>query len=1082
MSPKTPFTITYNKPGTVPPVFLAGSFSDPQWQPQEMECITDQNGEHTFQSEVMLEPEQDYQFKLRIGHDNWWVLAENYPTATDDSGNENNLVRVQKPAEEQIAPAGIDTPEIKLNPATQSTVTPSEVNNVDGGTQDSNVPLFAHESPGHDVEEDAQEDNAENKAPLFAHESLGNDVKDEDSEDFKAPLFAHESLVDDSKDESEEMKMPLFAHECLGAYDFGEDPEHDNTPNAISSPGQTSKVKTMHDKTAELDVNDPTLESFPSDRGSILGTIRSIQTHLGEDQTHLDDIPSSPRVISSRRTSLDSNDDLCLPPASLSPTVTRRRDSRPSHSFGRTRSAVSLGSIEEEPKPSSNRQSKGPPVVSLPNPHSRDKLAGQKSPPSEEDEAVVMKTSEVKPSAKTNGESPSQVESYPAQNTQHEKAPTAATTEQILDNTQSKAVDGQANDAPLAAKSVEYEASSGSELKPAYSLQDAEPAPNPKSNKAAKKTAPSGGSSQPPRKNVVPIQRLASQHFKPRPSRMVLSDRVGQAPPSRDDRQRRRDAPGPFGGMNRRVANIDPARRAGRQRAVSGNDSRGSNTRERDNRRGGTRDGDDRKALKMQRALATVSYGKRMMTKDILTEYDTFDNFDLIPVLQAAVNEELFKGMVDIKPTPVQKLAIPALIGQKSPDDLKRPTDEMRSFLLAAETGSGKTLAYLLPAVDALKTAEAADPELKAYRERWEIEKQRQLAGNSKGKPLDEPHPTMARPKVVILVPTAELAHQVTKTSKSISHVAKYKTELLSSDLRPQQIQRNLYGPRGVDIIVSTPHLLASIADSDPNILSRVTHLIVDEADSLFDRSFAPVTTSIVERAMPSLKQFVCCSATIPRKLNNYLATNYPKMTRITTPNLHAIPRRVQLGVIDVSREPYRNNKDLACADAIYSIGREASNHEGPVKGEVDVRRIMVFVNEREKTEELAEYLREKGINADALHRDTPEKRHGEILETFTSPDPLRIPTPTLNAKKRSLPNVRVLVVTDLASRGIDTLAVRHVILYHVPHTTIDFIHRLGRAGRMGRRGRGIVLVGNDDRKDVVAEVKNSMFRGTALI
>lgn len=563
---------------------------------------------------------------------------------------------------------------------------------------------------------------------------------------------------------------------------------------------------------------------------------------------------------------------------------------------------------------------------------------------------------------------------------------------------------------------------------------------------------------------------------------MVLSDRVGQAPPSRDDRQRRREAPGPFGGMNRRVANVDPARRAGRQRSVAGRDSKGNNTRERDNRRGGTRDGDDRKALKMQRALATVSYGKRTVMKESMTEYDSFDNFDLIPSLQVAVNEELFKGMTDIKPTPVQRLAIPALLNQKSPEDLKKPTDEMRSFLLAAETGSGKTLAYLLPAVDALKTAEASDPELKAYRERWEIEKERQLAGNSKGKPFDEPHPTMARPKVVILVPTAELAHQVTKTSKSLSHVAKFKTELLSSDLKPQQIQRNLYGPRGVDIIVSTPHLLASIADSDPNILSRVTHLVVDEADSLFDRSFAPVTTSIIERAMPSMKQFVCCSATIPRKLNNYLATNYPKMTRITTPNLHAIPRRVQLGVIDVSREPYRNKKDLACAEAIYSIGREASNHEGPVKGEVDVRRIMVFVNEREKTEELSQYLREKGINAEALHRDTPEKRHGEVLETFTSPDPLRIPTPTLNTKKRSLPNVRVLVVTDLASRGIDTLAVRHVILYDVPHTTIDFIHRLGRAGRMGRRGRGIVLVGNDDRKDVVAEVKNSMFRGQALI
>src|SRR6478735_8208853 len=269
-------------------------------------------------------------------------------------------------------------------------------------------------------------------------------------------------------------------------------------------------------------------------------------------------------------------------------------------------------------------------------------------------------------------------------------------------------------------------------------------------------------------------QRLASQHFKPRPSRMVLSDRVDRPPPSRDDRRQRREAPGPFGGMNKKYANFDPARRAGPHRAIGGKDGNGGKTRERENRRGGPRDGDDRKALKMQRALATVSYGKRTVMKESMTDYETFDNFDLIPTLQVAVNEELFKGMTDIKPTPVQRLAIPALLGQRSPDDLKRPTEEMRSFLLAAETGSGKTLAYLLPAIDALKTAEAKDPELKAYRERWELEKQRQLEGHSKGKPFDEPHPTMARPKVVVLVPTAELAHQVTKVSKALSHVAKF--------------------------------------------------------------------------------------------------------------------------------------------------------------------------------------------------------------------------------------------------------------------------------------------------------------------
>lgn len=583
-----------------------------------------------------------------------------------------------------------------------------------------------------------------------------------------------------------------------------------------------------------------------------------------------------------------------------------------------------------------------------------------------------------------------------------------------------------------------------------------------------------------PRALIQPgaAQRFFTRQAKARPSRMVLSDRVYRSPASDDKRKSRKDSiDGPFAGMNRRVANFDPSR-AKSPRGPPREDGRDSSSRRHDRRTP-----DDRKALKMQRALATVPYGKRTTLKEKMSSYESFDQFDLLPALKSAVSDELFKNMVDIRPTPVQRLAIPALLGQTGPEAAKKSSQDLESFLLAAETGSGKTLAYLLPAIDALKIAEAEDPDIKAYNERVETEKKRQQAENFKGKLFEEPHPTLARPKAVVLVPTAELAQQVLKVSKALSHVAKFKTEMISSDLKAQQIQRNMYGAKGVDIIVATPHLLASMADSDPNILSRVSHLIVDEADSLFDRSFAPVTTSIVERAMPSLKKFVCCSATIPRKLNNYLATNYPKMVRITTPNLHAIPRRVQLGVIDVSKDPYRNNKDLACADALYTIGREASAHEGPVKDEIDVRRVLVFVNEREKTEEVADYLRSKGIDAKALHRDTPEKRHGEVLGMFTSSEPLRITAPApASGRKRSLPNVKALVVTDLASRGIDTVAVRHVVLYDVPHTTIDFIHRLGRAGRMGRRGRGIVLVGNNDRKDVVSEVKNSMFMGQALI
>ncbi|KAJ4304446.1 RNA helicase [Collariella sp. IMI 366227] len=511
---------------------------------------------------------------------------------------------------------------------------------------------------------------------------------------------------------------------------------------------------------------------------------------------------------------------------------------------------------------------------------------------------------------------------------------------------------------------------------------------------------------------------------------------------------------------------------------------------------------DTRKALKMQRALTSIPYRERLQVKARISDIETFGQFRLVPPVRDAIFDEVLKGMTDIKPTPVQKLAIPALLGRpiaerRSNPLLKKP-EGRQEFLLAAETGSGKTLAYLAPIMHSLKVAEADDEAAKAYNERLAAEKEHR-GGAPVSEWIDkfEPHPNTARPRAIVLVPTSELVDQVLAVAKHISHVAKLKVRPLSANYNAAKLQRNLYSHGGIDMVIATPHLLAAMAEKDPNILSRVHHLVVDEADSLFDRSFSPETSAIVDRAMPSIKQLILCSATIPRRLDNYLAAHFPHVHRIATPNLHAIPRRVQLGVIDVSRDPYRNNKLLACADAIWSIGKDAAQHEGPVREEVDVKRIMVFVNERETTQEVADYLISKGIDAVALHRDTPEHRQSEMLANFTSNEPMRISKAEVEANKqailtkagtlsggsrRHLPNTKVIVATDLASRGIDTLAVRHVVLYDVPHTTIDFIHRLGRAGRMGRRGRGIVLVGKNDRRDVVAEVKESMYMGQALI
>jgi ATP-dependent RNA helicase MRH4 len=169
------------------------------------------------------------------------------------------------------------------------------------------------------------------------------------------------------------------------------------------------------------------------------------------------------------------------------------------------------------------------------------------------------------------------------------------------------------------------------------------------------------------------------------------------------------------------------------------------------------------KALKMQRALASVPYERRARTKIELAERDHFEEFDLLSEIKEAVPMQALGGLEDIAPTPIQRLAIPALLGTEDGRRRKKVKDapapptkkEMQQFLLAAETGSGKTLAYVLPIVDALKRAEAFEAQQEA--EAAEQEKQIQKSGQGFELPspeVDDPHHTTGRPRVIILVPT----------------------------------------------------------------------------------------------------------------------------------------------------------------------------------------------------------------------------------------------------------------------------------------------------------------------------------------
>ncbi|CAD6506475.1 BgTH12-07703 [Blumeria graminis f. sp. triticale] len=588
-----------------------------------------------------------------------------------------------------------------------------------------------------------------------------------------------------------------------------------------------------------------------------------------------------------------------------------------------------------------------------------------------------------------------------------------------------------------------------------------------------------------------------------RPTRMILQDSRKVARDATPVRKKIRQN-GPFGGMNQTVANIRglPKSVGSHDSANSKRDNRGSTT-TRQGRLRSSRGERGFKALKMQRPLASLSYEQRLRIKSKTQNIDSFEMFPLLEEVSKSIYSQALQGMVDVKPTPVQRVSIPALIGQK-----KKRCDGTDSgpdaYLIAAETGSGKTLSYLIPTINALKLAEKEDSEVQEY-EKLRAEESKRLSESAFFSPpiTNSSHPTTGRPKAIILVPSQELVSQVGAVVKSLGHTVKFRSALVSSALTGTVIRNRIFSTKGIDVVVSTPHLLASIAEAEPNILSRVTHLIIDEADSLLDRSFAPITSTLIDRATPSLKQIIMCSATIPLTLDSYLRTRFPNLQRLVTPNLHAIPRRVQLAVVNVEQSPYQGNKNLACADTIWSIGRVAADKDDSSQGSseaISVKRIMVFVNEREKTLEVSDYLVSKGIDAIAMNRDTSDERKSEILCSFTQAKsheaPIdQTPEPSYNdqpnfipigmkapSAKKTLRNVKVLVTTDLGSRGIDTLAVRNVILYDVPHSTIDFIHRLGRTGRMGRRGKGYVLVGKDDRRDVVAEVREGMFLGKSLI
>ncbi|KAL9945527.1 hypothetical protein D7B24_005831 [Verticillium nonalfalfae] len=428
---KIPITLTYRKPGTQPPLFVAGTFSNPQWEAQEMQVTTGDDGEHTFSKPLHLPPGSKIQYKIRIGPGDWWVLNDDAPTVTDEAGNRNNVLiapeRDEAHADDEARNkdsinelADSSQTGVNMNGSTHSEVLPApKPRGVDKLRERSEEELqHLTATPPEEVAETAAEvaDTAE---------TLDADQEDKDTNDRETTTVC---LIDSFPDEEEDLDVqselpPLFAHECLG----GSDP----VPEVVSPPVRRSseaRSGSVDYNVDQYDLNDPTLERWPSDLNAIMDAVRRVESSRDEDQTYVLGSPISP-IITSRRAS-KIEDDIALSPESPSPVTATKLDvptRKQSHgSMVSNRSLTSLASIveedhrrieEEEYDEEAVEDLRPSPVVRLPSPAVKVTPDLLRSPASDDDEGVVLKSSRSDLDVKSDTDTPAAALELPERGT-----------------------------------------------------------------------------------------------------------------------------------------------------------------------------------------------------------------------------------------------------------------------------------------------------------------------------------------------------------------------------------------------------------------------------------------------------------------------------------------------------------------------------------------------------------------------------------------------------------------------------------------------------------------------------------------
>jgi len=281
-------------------------------------------------------------------------------------------------------------------------------------------------------------------------------------------------------------------------------------------------------------------------------------------------------------------------------------------------------------------------------------------------------------------------------------------------------------------------------------------------------------------------------------------------------------------------------------------------------------------------------------------------------------------------------------------------------------------------------------------------------------------------PRVLILTPTRELAKQVFAHLKAVSAGTQFNSALiLGGENFNDQVKVLDKNP---DFIVATPGRLADHLSKGLFYLNGLELLILDEADRMLDLGFAPQLKQINEAADHRKRQTLMFSAT----LEHEQVENFAK-------DLLKKPKRIAIGAIT------SEHKDITQR---FFLSDHLDHKQALLENflaKEDYQQLIIFTATRSDTERLAQELNSKDLNAIALSGDLTQSERNRVMEAF------------------SKGQNKILVTTDLASRGLDLVNVSHVINFDLPKYSEEYIHRIGRTGRAGSKGDAISLVGPKD-------------------